>query len=239
MDLNKIYNLDCYEGIKAIPDKSVDLIYTDPPYLFNGGGGGTTEMAKQIVAQDSEIKHISSGFDFALFEEFRRVLKHTKLFIWCSEMQIKPLLDYWITDDKMRYKMLVWCKTNAIPACNGKWLSDIEYCLYIHRVGETRLNDGYDLKSKFHVSPINQQDKAMLHHPTIKPLPLVTRHILHTTQSSDIVLDPFIGSGTTAVACQETGRQFIGFEIDKKYCDIANNRLNKIDANGQHYFTAF
>ena len=96
-----------------------------------------------------------------------------------------------------------------------------------------KLNDGYDLKSKFYVSGANKGDKDLFNHPTIKPLELVKRHLLHTTQPSDIVLDCFIGSGTTAVACQETNRQFIGFEIEPKWVKVANDRLNKVDANGQ------
>lgn len=96
-----------------------------------------------------------------------------------------------------------------------------------------KLNDGYDLKSKFYISGANKSDKDLFTHPTIKPLELVKRHLLHTTQPNDIVLDCFMGSGTTAVACQEIGRQFIGFEIEPKWVKVANDRLNKIDANGQ------
>ena len=94
-------------------------------------------------------------------------------------------------------------------------------------------NDGYELKGKYYISPANKGDKDMFNHPTIKPLPLVKRHLLHTTQPHDIVLDCFMGSGTTAVACQEIGRQFIGFEIEPKWCKVANDRLNKVDAYGQ------
>lgn len=81
--------------------------------------------------------------------------------------------------------------------------------------------------------PSTKKDKDLFEHATIKPLPLVTRHLLHTTQPNDIVLDCFIGSGTTAIACKEIGRQFIGFEISEKWCEIAKDRLNNIDANGQ------
>ena len=90
------------------------------------------------------------------------------------------------------------------------------------------LNDGYELKSKWYVSPINKGDKDLYDHPTIKPLELVKRHILHSTQPNDIVLDCFLGSGTTCVAAKETGRRYIGFEIDKTYFQIAQDRLNNI-----------
>ena len=111
-------------------------------------------------------------------------------------------------------------------------MPDIEYCLYFREKGVS-YNDGYELKSKYFTSPANKSDKDLFSHPTIKPLELVKRHLLHTTQENDIVLDCFMGSGTTAVVCQETNRQFIGFEISEKWVKVANDRLNKVDANGQ------
>lgn len=86
---------------------------------------------------------------------------------------------------------------------------------------------------KYYISPANKGDKELFNHPTIKPLTLVKRHLLHATQPNDIVLDCFMGSGTTAVACIETERQFIGFEIEEKWCKVANDRINKTDATGQ------
>ena len=80
----------------------------------------------------------------------------------------------------------------------------------------------------------------LLKNKKIKPLDLVKRHILHSTQLNDIVLDCFCGSGTTCLAAKETGRRYIGMEIDKEYHKIATNRLNGITANGQQsIFTDF
>lgn len=126
--------------------------------------------------------------------------------------------------------ILCWCKTNPIPATNGNWLPDIEYCLVFKEAGAKRYNDGYEIKSKWYISPINQKDKKEYFHPTIKPLELVKRHLLHSTNENDIVLDCFIGSGTTAVACKELNRRFIGFEINPEYYQIALDRLNGLTA---------
>lgn len=115
--------------------------------------------------------------------------------------------------------------------CNGNWLSDIEYCLYFNR--GTKLNDGYELKSKWYISSLNQSDKEKFKHPTIKPLNLVERHIKHTTQENDIVLDCFCGSGTTCVACKNTNRRYIGIELNSKWHKVAVDRLNNVQANGQ------
>ncbi len=111
-------------------------------------------------------------------------------------------------------------------------MPDIEYCLYFREKG-VHYNDGYQYKSKWFTSPANKSDKDLFNHPTIKPLELVKRHLLHTTQENHIVLDCFIGSGTSAIACQEIGRNFIGIEIEPKWVKIANDRLNKVDAQGQ------
>ena len=123
---------------------------------------------------------------------------------------------------------------------NDVWLPDVEYCLCFKESKAPRYNDGYELKSKWYLSPKNKQDKVLYNHPTIKPLDLVKRHILHSTQPNDIVLDCFCGSGTTCVAAKETGRRYIGMEINKTYCDIAINRLNGITSSGQmSIFTDF
>ena len=133
------------------------------------------------------------------------------------------------------YEILTWNKTNPTPMTNNVFLPDIEYCLYFREKG-VKLNDGYQLKSKWYESPINKLDKEKYKHPTIKPLNLVKRHILHTTQENDLILDPFSGSGTTCVAAKELNRRFIGIEINKEYHKISLDRLNGILANGQISF---
>ncbi len=238
--INKIINCDCYEMIKNIPDKSVDCIYVDIPYLFQQGGTGTSRIALQVQKMKKELKKadIYDGIDYKIFDEFVRILKNVNCFIWCSKEQIFSILDWFNKNTNSTYQILTWNKTNPVPMCNGNWLSDIEYCLYFNR--GTKLNNGYELKSKWYVSSLNQNDKILYNHPTIKPLNLVKRHILHTTQPNDIVLDCFCGSGTTCVACQETGRRFIGMEINKEYYEIANKRINGITAWGQaSIFTDF
>lgn len=116
-------------------------------------------------------------------------------------------------------------------------MPDIEYCWWIAEKG-VLLNDGYELKSKFFIEKKNVKDKQRFEHPTIKPLAIVERHLKHATQENAVILDMFMGSGTTAVAIKNIGggREFLGFEISKKYYEIANNRLNGIEASGQMSF---
>ena len=216
---------DAYELIKEIADKSIDLVYTDVPYLYKNGGGGNSEISKRIIAKNQSIKDISNGIDYSILDEFKRVLKKLNLFIWCSKMQIIDILNYFAD---YNFEILVWCKTNPQPTTNNVWLPDVEYCLYFREKG-VKLNDGYDLKSKWYLGAINQRDKKLYNHPTIKPLDLVERHIKETTQVGGVVLDAFLGSGTTAVACKELERNFIGFEINKAYYEIAIDRLKGVN----------
>ena len=182
---NKIILGDSYELIKKIPDKSVDLIYTDIPYLFDSGGGGSSKLAQRIVKVNHvDIVDIRDGINYSIFKEFERVMKKVNLFIWCSKLQIIDILNYWGTKENVFFEILTWNKTNPTPATNNVWLSDIEYCLYFREQG-VKLNDGYDLKSKWYISPINKADKDLYDHPTIKPLELVERHIAHTTLVGD------------------------------------------------------
>ena len=154
-------------------------------------------------------------------------------------MQILDIMNELHKYNKNTIVILTWNKTNPIPTTNNNWLSDIEYCLYLREEG-VPLNNGYELKSKWYISPINQSDKELFKHPTIKPLELVKRHLLHTTIEGGVILDTFAGSGTTCLAAKETGRRYIGMEIDPEYHKIAVDRLNGINANGQtSIFTDF
>lgn len=232
---NQVYNVDCYKAIKDIPDKSIDCIYTDIPYLYESGGlSDKNPLDKRISNKRQELKEISNGIDYNILNDFIRVMKKTNIYIWCSKMQLLDIMNFF-NDKGCSIDILVWCKTNPQPSINNTWLPDLEYCVYAREKG-VKFNDGYDLKSKWFSSPINKKDKDKFAHPTIKPIELVKRHLLHTTQPNDIVLDCFMGSGTTCVACKDIGRRYIGFEIEKKWYDIAVNRLNKVDANGQMGF---
>ena len=237
METNIIHLADAYELMKTIPDNSIDCIYTDIPYLHESGGGGTSQMALNIIAKRDSIDFISKGIDYGILDEFVRVMKKINCFIWCSKLQILDIMNFFVGKHGCRFEILVWAKNNPIPQTNNTWLGDIEYCLYFREQG-VPLNNGYDIKSKWYCSPINQRDKAIFDHPTIKPLDLVIRHLQHTTQENQIVLDPFIGSGTTAIASKEIQRQFIGIEIDPRWHKIATDRLNNTDARGQVSFLA-
>lgn len=233
--INTITLGDSYKLIKNIPDKSIDLIYTDIPYLFADGGSSNSPLSQRIKKlKQQDLAGITKGIDYKILMDFIRVLKRVNCFIWCSKEQILDIMNFFDKYGCM-YEILTWNKSNPTPMTNNTFLPDIEYCLYFRETG-VKLNDGYELKSKWYESPINKKDKDKYKHPTIKPLELVKRHILHTTKENDLILDCFSGSGTTCVAAKELNRKFIGIEIDPEYHKISLDRLNGILANGQISF---
>jgi site-specific DNA-methyltransferase (adenine-specific) len=235
LELNKIHLGDCYELIKQIPDKSVDLIITDPPYLIeNTNAGGNSNLSRSIQNMNNELasEELTQGIDYDLLKDFIRVCKTPNIYIWCNHKQIPQYLDFFVRENECAFDILIWNKVNAMPLFNNKYLTDKEYCLYFRKGGYCNPKDYESAKTVFY-EPINIYDKKMFEHPTIKPLKFIRTMIENSSKVNDLILDPFMGSGTTAVAARETGRQFIGFEINPKWHKIACDRLNCITAGGQ------
>lgn len=230
-ELDNIYNEDCYKAIKDIPDKSVDLIVTDPPYELDTEGSKENNISKTFANCNNQIKSISKGIDFKILDEFMRIMKKPNIYIWCNKKQIIDYLDYFVKKHNCKFEIMVWLKSNPTPLCGGNYLIDKEFCLYF-RDG-VKLNTIFETASTYWLTSKNKNDKDKFEHPTIKPMHIIKNLIINSSNENDIVLDCFAGSGTTLVASKDLGRHYIGFEIDKKWYDIAKNRLNKVDANGQ------
>ncbi len=222
---NNIYLDDSYKAIKLFKDKSVDCIYIDVPYKYILGGVGRSELGSRVAKMNDELKdlNIVNGFDMNILRECIRIMKKINIFIWFSKLQMRDILNLF-ADYNCNFEILFWGKTNSLPRTNNTWLGDTEMCFHFRESG-VPLNDGYDLKSKFYISSVNKADKKLFKHPTIKPLDLVRRHLLHATQPNDLVVDFFAGSGTTGVACQQINRQWIMFEFSEEMYLIAKERL--------------
>lgn len=233
--LNKITCGDCYELIKELPDKSIDLIVTDPPYLIeNTKAGGGSDLAKSIQGMNDELAEgiLTEGIKVEILDEFMRVMKMPNIYIWCNHKQIPMYLDYFATKHKCSFDIIVWVKTNAMPLFNNKYLPDKEYCLYF-RKGAYCNPQSYEEAKTAYFQPINVADKKLFEHTTIKPINIISTLIKNSSKENDIVLDTFGGSGSTCISAKELNRNFIAFEINPKWVKVANDRLNNIDANGQ------
>lgn len=225
MEFDRIYLEDCLEGLKKIPDKSIDLSVTDPPYEIETTGAGLYKQTdKQYI---KELNSMKDGFSKEILDELCRVLKKINVYFFCSQKQIIPLLDYFVKGKKCNYNIISWHKTNPIPACGNKYLTDTEFILFFRERG-VKIYGEFHTKFTYYLTPLNQKDKKLYGHPTVKPLNIVRNFIINSSLPGDIVLDPFMGSGTTAVACLETDRHFIGFETNEDYYNIALSRINEV-----------
>jgi len=201
IEKNKIHCIDCLEGLKQLENNSVDLVITDPPYGMGFVSNYRKIKHKAIVGDDS--------FPLEILEECFRVAKKA-VYVFCrwdnlSELpKPKSVLAWvknnWSMGDLEHEHGRQWEAIAFYPQEGHKFIKRIPDVISCDRTGN-------DL------------------HPTQKPLKLI-RTIIHSNKGN-LVLDPFMGSGTTAVACKELGRDFIGFEIDKEYVEVANKRLKQ------------
>lgn len=175
---------------------------------------------------------LTEGIKVEILDEFMRVMKMPNIYIWCNHKQIPMYLDYFVTKHKCSFDIIVWVKTNAMPLFNNKYLTDKEYCLYF-RKGAYCNPQNYEEAKTVYFQPINIADKKLFEHTTIKPINILKNLIKNSSKENDIVLDTFGGSGSTCISAKELNRNFVAFEINPKWCKVANDRLNNIDANGQ------
>nr|DAH26073.1 MAG TPA: adenine-specific methyltransferase [Bacteriophage sp.] len=217
----EIHNDDCLTMLRGIRSKSVDLVITDPPYDVDNHGGGISKLGHRVAHK--QIETISNSFDFIILDELCRVMKKINIYLFCSKNQLVPLINYF-TDKKCNWNLLTWHKTNPIPTCNNKYLPDTEYVLFFREKG-VKIQGTYDTKKTYFITPINVKDKELYQHPTCKPVDILKNFIVNSSNENDVVLDPFMGSGSTGVACINTHRNFIGIEINAKFYETAKTRL--------------
>ena len=160
-----------------------------------------------------------------------RIMKKPNIYIWCNKKQIPDYLNFFYGKYGCSFEIMTWCKTNPTPLCGGNYLIDKEFCLYFRK--GVRLNTTFDTAFTYWVSSKNKLDKDRFLHPTCKPIEIINNLIINSSNENEIVADFFLGSGTTAVACKNLNRQYIGFEINEEFYNIAKNRLDCVAANGQ------
>lgn len=240
MKTNSIILGDAYELIKDIPDSSIDLIVTDPPYLIKDTvAGGHNDFSpggsKSIQGMNDELanaENLTEGITDSMLDEFMRVMKKPNIYIWCNGAQIPQYIDYFVRKHGCKFDIIIWNKTNAMPLFNNKYLTDKEYCLYFRKGGLCQPKN-YERAKTVYSLPINSYDKSNFGHPTIKPLDIIEATIENSSLEGGVVLDPFCGSGTTALACKHLGRKYICFEIDEHFYEIAKDRLNGFNQKGE------
>ena len=223
MELDKIYNDDCFECMKRLQDGCVDLIVADPPYeLQQHGEKSGSAFGHKGRDYHHGIGHLQCGVSDKMLTEMLRVCKHPNMYIFCSKDQLPQFLKFAI-DNKLSYDLLTWHKTNPVPTCNNKYLSDTEYIVFMRN--GANLYGSYESKHKYFITQTNTADKKAWGHPTPKPVPIIQTLIENSTVPGQLVLDPFIGSGTTAIAAIRSKRHYIGFELNSEYYNKACERI--------------
>lgn len=218
-NINKVNNQDCYDLMREMPDKCIDLVITDPPYLIdNHGGGGAFGSKKR--SYHAGVDSLSYGFDDKILIELNRIMKKVNIYIFCNKNQLLQILSFY---KNFNYDILCYHKTNPIPTVNNKYLSDTEYIVFA-RDDNVRLFGDYATKKKYF---LQENSKSEFEHPTVKPLNIIKTLVQNSSKENDLVFDPFMGSGTTARACLDLKRNFIGAEISKQYCEIWQDRIRQ------------
>ena len=210
------HNIDCIEYMKSLPSNSVTMTLTDIPYdVVNNYDCGIREYNKG--------KADVITFDLSVFlDEVIRVTSGS-IYIFCSTEQVSQIRKT-LTDNKLSTRLCIWEKNNPAPVHGDKfWLSSIECCVF-GRKSKATFNE--HCSSAVWRESIESKVK---HHPTPKPIKLLSRIIKASTNPGDIVLDPCMGSGTTAVACKVTRRQFIGCELDTEFYNKTVEWVDSLD----------
>ena len=218
----KLYCGDCLEVMKGIPDKSIDLILTDPPYLINYKTGYRKNKNHDFcctIANDNNFDMIHN-----YIKNCYRILKDNKaMYIFCNCNRV----DYFKQElEKAGFKiknMIIWVKNNwtagDLKAQFGKqyeiiFLVNKGRCLFNGK----RLSDVWFFDRVAGVAQVHQNQK---------PIDLLEQCLLKHSKESDVVFDGFMGSGSTGVACKNTNRDFIGIELDENYFNIAKERIER------------
>lgn len=234
MELNQIITWDCIEILRGgeILDTSIDLLCIDPPYEFINKNPWWWFMHKENkrylhnIKQSFWLSYNPSEF----LELIGRKMKKFNAYIRTNKTLVPKYLEFaeqhWYKRD-----ILLWLKPNPVPINNWHYLIDKEYCIYIKESWATFNSDlWYKNYFTYETHPIWTRK---YNHPTVKPLEFIERIIKISSNEWDTVLDCYLWSWTTAVACKNTNRNFIGIEINPEYVQIANDRLREIDIKNQ------
>jgi site-specific DNA-methyltransferase (adenine-specific) len=229
MRLNYIDNIDCLEGLAEIPDKSVDLIVTDPPYFLSMGHAGSKETAKNGNEQLTSNRTfgdlaIAKPFYRQLFQEYRRVLKDSGHFYFFTDWRGYAFYFPIMNAELPVRNLIVWDKKSG----PGSYYT-FAHELIIFGTSAPKLlhKGGTNVWRMPAFSSGAAKTNGEKQHPTQKPWELIAKCIEDATEPGAVVLDTFMGSGTTAVAAIKTGRNFVGFELDEKYHAIAMKRIEE------------
>ncbi len=220
---------DCREILPTLG--KVDAVVTDPPYKMEIHGRGFAAKRDYYSKLD-----YGTSTEFELSNEFYAnlvsKLDEINLVFFCNKL-MKLDIANWAISQKYTFDELVLLKSAPAPLTNNQWLPDKEFAIHVFK--SCKVKGDYKTKSTW-FQDTNFQDKTIAH-PSAKPVYILERILRNVTNEGDMVLDCFMGSGTTGIACANLGRKFIGIERDPTFFDLACKRLEDC-ANQSNLFTA-
>jgi len=229
MENIKILNDNCLEVMNKINNESVDLIATDPPYptTKRGGTGNSGGMCKKKEFSSGKVFKHNDIKPQEYIPEFYRILKDgSHCYIMTNHVNLYEILTVAKETGFHFIKSLIWNKGNKIMG--QAYMSQFEYILFFRKGKFKKINkcgtaDILDIPNKK-----TKDENGSNIHDTEKPIALMKILVENSSQEGEIVLDPFLGVGATALACKELSRKFIGIELDENYFEIAKNRIENI-----------
>lgn len=213
MEINKVYNEDCFLTIERLKDESLDLILVDPPF---GDGVGYGRKGKEILNNEDET--INYKFLDAIYPKMK---ENTSLYLFSNHKFYEKIKKYAI-ENGYNYRMLCIMVKNNIGMGYG-FRNQYEVCLVFEK-GKAKYNTK-SMSNVWKMKHISHNDNT---HPHQKEYDILRRIILHSSSPGDVVFDGFMGSFSTAIACYKENRSFIGAELDPKWYKMGQQKLDAL-----------
>ncbi len=214
-DNGKLYNGDCLDVMQELDDKSIDLILTDPPYGIGTAKNGKVGGEKVCKVTNYKPQKWDSKIpDYKVFNKMKIISENQIIFGGNFFVEYLSNSSCWIVWDKYI--------TGYFADCELAW---------------TSFNRSVKKYSVMWNGMIRVEKEYKRTHPTQKPIRLLAQILNDFSKENELILDPYLGSGTTAIACERLNRRWIGIEINQEYCDIAVGRIKKETAQYKLEFT--
>lgn len=239
MELNKVYNESCLETLRKMPDNFLDLVVTSPPYNMNLRIRNGEYCSRQIVKEFStKYNNFDDNLPIDDFFEF-----HSNVII--ELLRVSPIIFYNIqivTGSKRAFfkiigefsdylkDIIIWDKGYAQPAMANKVFNRQSELILIfdknNAISRQFTKANFDRGTMGDIWQIKRGKKITKAHSAVFPPALIHKILTNFTEVDDIVYDPFMGTGTTAVVAEQLNRRWVGSEISEEYCELINNRVN-------------
>lgn len=222
----QLFNQDCIKGMRELADNSIDCVIADPPYVVSRNTNFDT-----LGGRSMDFGEWDNHFNMEHFiQELPRICKENSNIVIFNDWKKLESLKNIMEDNNISVKRcLVLNKSNPAPFNRDRlFVNDVELALWgVYNSKNKPTKWTFNRQGKYEKCVINTTVQSKKYHPTMKDINVVEKLLMILSNKGDTILDPFSGSGTTAIACINNNRNFIGFELDKDYYDISLKRIKE------------